>query len=216
MWDKVNQRVQQALAAVRQAFRVVTGTVDSSTKVQLLQLNGLAGEQLDGAEYFQHYGLTTSPPPGSMGIAVPLNGNTSHTVVVATEHGAYRLTELKPGEVALYTDEGAKIVLKRGRVIETECDVYRVKCKRYEVEAEENATFTTPLLTASDRLMVEGKITGNGGMAISGGKGYTATFEGNINHVGGVITSVDVTINGVKIGTHKHPTPHGMSDTPVN
>lgn len=98
MWDKVNQRVQQALAAVRQAFRVVTGTVDSSTKVQLLQLNGLAGEQLDGAEYFQHYGLTTSPPPGSMGIAVPLNGNTSHTVVVATEHGAYRLTELKPGK----------------------------------------------------------------------------------------------------------------------
>ncbi|EJW6148253.1 phage baseplate assembly protein V, partial [Escherichia coli] len=49
-----------------------------------------------------------------------------------------------------------------------------------------------------------------------GGKKYAATFEGNINHVGGVITSVDVTINGVKIGTHKHDTPHGMSDTPVN
>ncbi|WP_178086394.1 phage baseplate assembly protein V [Escherichia coli] len=217
MWDKVNQRIQQALAAVRQAFRVVTGTVDSSTKVQLLQLNGLAGEQLDGAEYFQHYGLTTSPPPGSMGIAVPLNGNTSHTVVVATEHGAYRLTELKPGEVALYTDEGAKIVLKRGRVIETECDIYRVKCNSFEVEAKDSAGFITPQLTASEQLIAEGKISGNGGMAIKGGKGkYTATFEGNINHVGGVITSVDVTINGVKIGTHKHPTPDGMSDTPVN
>lgn len=217
MWDKVNQRVQQALATVRQAFRVVTGTVDSSTKVQLLQLNGLAGEQLDGAEYFQHYGLTTSPPPGSMGIAVPLNGNTSHTVIVATEHGAYRLTELKPGEVALYTDEGAKIVLKRGRVIETECDIYRVKCNSFEVEAKDSAGFITPQLTASEQLIAEGKISGNGGMAIKGGKGkYTATFEGNINHVGGVITSVDVTINGVKIGTHKHPTPHGMSDTPVN
>ncbi|EEV1306603.1 phage baseplate protein [Escherichia coli] len=217
MWDKVNQRIQQALAAVRQAFRVVTGTVDSSTKVQLLQLNGLAGEQLDGAEYFQHYGLTTSPPPGSMGIAVPLNGNTSHTVVVATEHGAYRLTELKPGEVALYTDEGAKIVLKRGRVIETECDIYRVKCNSFEVEAKDSAGFITPQLTASEQLIAEGKISGNGGMAIKGGKGkYTATFEGNINHTSGVITSVDVTINGIKIGTHKHPTPHGMSDTPVN
>ena len=217
MWDKVNQRVQQALAAVRQAFRVVAGTVDSSTKVQLLQLNGLAGEQLDGAEYFQHYGLTTSPPPGSMGIAVPLNGNTSHTVVVATEHGAYRLTELKPGEVALYTDEGAKIVLKRGRVIETECDIYRVKCNSFEVEAKDSAGFITPQLTASEQLIAEGKISGNGGMAIKGGKGkYTATFEGNINHTSGVITSVDVTINGVKIGMHKHPTPHGMSDTPVN
>lgn len=216
MWDKVNQRVQQALAAVRQAFRVVTCAVDSSTKVQLLQLNGLAGEQLDGAEYFQHYGLTSSPPSGSMGIAVPLNGNTSHTIVVATEHGAYRLTDLKSGEVALYTDEGAKIVLKRGRVIEAECDVYRVKCKNYEVEAEESAAFTTPLLTASDEFTAEGKITGNGGMSIRGGHEYTATFEGNINHVGGVITSVDVTINGVKIGTHKHNTPHGISDTPVN
>ncbi|WP_202123546.1 phage baseplate assembly protein V [Escherichia coli] len=217
MWDKVNQRIQQALAAVRQAFRVVTGTVDSSTKVQLLQLNGLAGEQLDGAEYFQHYGLTTSPPPGSMGIAVPLNGNTSHTVVVATEHGAYRLTELKPGEVALYTDEGAKIVLKRGRVIETECDIYRVKCNSFEVEAKDSAGFITPQLTASEQLIVEGKISGNGGMAIKGGKGkYTATFEGNINHVGGVITSVDVTINGVKIGTHKHDTPHGISGLPHN
>lgn len=217
MWDKVNQRIQQALVAVRQAFRVVTGTVDSSTKVQLLQLNGLAGEQLDGAEYFQHYGLTTSPPPGSMGIAVPLNGNTSHTVVVATEHGAYRLTELKPGEVALYTDEGAKIVLKRGRVIETECDIYRVKCNSFEVEAKDSAGFITPQLTASEQLIAEGKISGNGGMAIKGGKGkYTATFEGNINHTSGVITSVGVTINGVKIGTHKHPTPHGMSDTPVN
>ena len=217
MWDKVNQRIQQALVAVRQAFRVVTGTVDSSTKVQLLQLNGLAGEQLDGAEYFQHYGLTTSPPPGSMGIAVPLNGNTSHTVVVATEHGAYRLTELKPGEVALYTDEGAKIVLKRGRVIETECDIYRVKCNSFEVEAKDSAGFITPQLTASEQLIAEGKISGNRGMAIKGGKGkYTATFEGNINHTSGVITSVDVTINGVKIGTHKHPTPHGMSDTPVN
>ncbi|WP_171001335.1 phage baseplate assembly protein V [Escherichia albertii] len=214
MWDKVNQRVQQALSAVRQAFRVVTGTVDSSTKVQLLQLNGLAGEQLNGAEYFQHYGLTSSPPPGSMGIAVPLNGNTSHTVVIATEHGAYRLTELKPGEVALYTDEGAKIVLKRGRVIEHECDIYRVKCRRYEVEADEIAAFTTPLLTTSDKLTADGKITGNGGMAIKGGSG--TRFDGNITHVNGVIDSVDVTINGVKIGTHKHNTPHGPSGTPIN
>ena len=118
--------------------------------------------------------------------------------------------------MALYTDEGAKIVLKRGRIVETECDVYRVKCKRYEVEAEENAAFTTPLLTASDKLTVEGKITGNGGMAISGGEKYVTTFEGNINHVGGVITSVDVTINGVKIGTHKHDTPHGISGLPHN
>ncbi|MFJ1218955.1 phage baseplate assembly protein V [Yersinia enterocolitica] len=217
MWHKVNQRIQQALANVRQAFRVVTGASDSTTKVQLLQLSGLAGEPLDGAEYFQHYGFTSNPLPGSMGIAVPLNGSTSHTVIVATEHGAYRLTQLKPGEVALYTDEGTKIVLKRGCVVDIECDEYRVKCKTYKIEAEKSVDFSTPILTTSEQLIAEGKISGNGGMAIKGGEGqYSATFEGNINHTKGVMASVDVTINGIKIGTHKHLTPHGLSDSPIN
>jgi phage baseplate assembly protein V len=214
MWNKVNQRIQQALQNIRQAFRTITSATDSSTKVQMLQLKGLAGENLDGAEYFQHYGFTSNPLAGSMGIAVPLNGSTSHTVIVATEHGTYRLTALKPGEVALYTDEGAKIVMKRGRVIETECDIYRVKCKTYEVEAEQSAGFTTPKVTASQEVIVAGKITGNGGMAVSGGEG--TAFTGNVTHTGGTITSVDVTINGIKIGTHKHNTPDGMSDIPVN
>lgn len=217
MWHKVNQRISQALSSVRQAFRTITSATDSTTKVQLLQLKGLAGEDLDGAEYFQHYGLTSNPPAGSMAIAVPLNGATSHTVIVATEHGAYRLTELRPGEVALYTDEGTSIALKRGKIVETTCDVYRVKCKTYTVEAEDRADFTTPQLTASQQVIVEGKITGNGGMTIKGGDGeFTATFEGDINHTGGMFTSVDVTINGVKLGTHRHDTPDGMSGPPVN
>lgn len=217
MWDKVNQRIAQAIQNVRQAFRGVTNTTDSSTKVQMMQFTGLAGEPLDGAEYFQHYGITSSPPAGSMAIALPLNGVTSHTVIVATEHGAYRLKALKTGEVALYTDEGASVVLKRGKIIEATCDVYRVKCKAYEVEAEESVDFTTPKLTASQEVIAEGKISGNGGMAIKGGEGdYTATFEGNINHVNGEINSVAVTINGVKIGPHIHDTPDGPSGPPKN
>lgn len=217
MWDKVNQRIRQALQNIRLPFRSVISTSDSSAKVQQLQLAGLAGEQLDGAEYFQHYGLTSNPPPGTMGIALALNGVTSHSVIVATEHGAYRLSALKTGEVALYTDEGVSIILKRGKIIEATCDEYRVKCKRYAVEAEDSADFTTPQLTASEEVIAEGQISGNGGMSIRGGSGeYTATFEGNINHTGGAITSVDVTINGVKIGTHKHNTPDGLSDGPIN
>ncbi|PPA30471.1 phage baseplate assembly protein V [Aeromonas jandaei] len=207
MWNKINQRIQQALAAVRQPFRVVTKASDSTTKVQLLQLGGLDGEKLDGAEYFQHYGLTSNPPPGSMGIAVPLNGATSHTVVVATEHGAYRITALETGEVALYTDEGASVILKRGRVIESTCDVYRVKCKTYEVEAEERADFTTPQLTATEQVIAQGKISGNGGMAIMGGEGgAAATIEGTLRQTGGDIeTDGDVKAGDISLANHEHP-----------
>lgn len=206
MWNKVNQRIQQALQNIRQAFRVVTGSTDSTTKVQLLQLTGLAGEKLDGAEYFQHYGFTSNPLAGSMGIAIPLNGVTSHTVIVATEHGAYRLTSLKPGEVALYTDEGTCVVLKRGKIVETTCDVYRVKCKTYEVDAEESADFITPQLTASDQVIAEGKLTGNGGMAIKGGDGgATATFEGTLEQTGGDYkTDGDVIAGSISQKDHTH------------
>ncbi|MGL9773279.1 MAG: hypothetical protein ACR5LG_03135 [Sodalis sp. (in: enterobacteria)] len=51
--------------------------------------------------------------------------------MIATEHSIYRLQGLANGEVALYSDEGAKIVIRRKRIIEVECDEYRVKCKRY-------------------------------------------------------------------------------------
>ncbi|KNC92533.1 phage baseplate assembly protein V [Trabulsiella odontotermitis] len=218
MWNKVNQRIREAGQGIRQAFRAVLTATNSATKVQLLQLVGLKNEGLDGAEYFQHYGFTSNPLPGSMGIVIPLNGSTSHSVIIATEHGTYRLKALKPGEVALYTDEGASVVMKRGRIIETTCDEYIVNCKTYTVVAEQSADFTTPQLTASAQVIAQGKITGNGGMAIKGGGegGYTATFEGGVNHTGGTFDSVDVTINGVKIGPHIHNTPDGPSGPPIN
>ncbi|MGC6061357.1 phage baseplate assembly protein V [Enterobacter kobei] len=207
MWDKVNQRIRQALQNIRLPFRSVISTADSSTKVQQLQLAGLAGEQLDGAEYFQHYGLTSNPPPGTMGIALALNGATSHSVIVATEHGAYRLSALKTGEVALYTDEGTSIILKRGKIIEATCDEYRVKCKTYTVEAETSADFTTPKLTASEEVIATGQISGNGGMSIKGGKGdATATFEGTVKQSGGDYqTDGDVKAGAISLTGHEHP-----------
>ncbi|EKN5087384.1 phage baseplate assembly protein V, partial [Yersinia enterocolitica] len=154
-------------------------------------------------ELFQHYGFTSNPLPGTMAVILPLGGATSHGIVIATEHGSYRLKGLKSGEVALYTDEGAKIVLKRGRIIDVECDTYRVKCKNYEVDAEEEAYFNTPMVTASQQVTAEAKITGNGGMAIKGGTG--AAFEGNIGQTGGnYTTDGDVQAGNISLTGHHH------------
>ena len=144
MWNDVDQRIRRAFSNVRQGFRAVLTRVDSSGDVQTVQADALAGEQLQDAELFQHYGYSANPPPGSMAVVLPLGGRSSHGVVIATEHGNYRLKQLKPGEVALYSDEGSKIVLKRGRLIEVECDTFSLRCKNWQVNASEQASFTTP------------------------------------------------------------------------
>jgi phage baseplate assembly protein V len=157
-------------------------------------------------------GLPLTPLPGTAAIVLPLNGKTSHGIIIATEHGNYRLKELQPGEVALYTDEGAKIVLKRGRIIDVDCDIYRVNCKIYEVNAENNADFNTPMVNASEQITSQDKITGNGGMSIKGGNG--ATFEGNINQTSGSFeTDGDVKAGTVSLKDHEHPNGDGGSPT---
>ncbi|ACO74139.1 Probable bacteriophage base plate protein [Laribacter hongkongensis HLHK9] len=197
MWHDIDRRVQRALAGVRQAFRGVLAQANSQPPVQLVQTDALAGERLQDSELFQHYGFTSTPLPGTMAVVLPVGGKTSHGIVVATEHGSYRLKALRPGEVALYTDEGARIVLRRGRVIETDCDVFRVNCQTWEVNAASQATFTTPSLTASAELVAQGQISGNGGLVIQGGSGAQVT--------GSLSTSGDVVAGGTSLMHHSHP-----------
>lgn len=197
MWNDVDQRIQRAMSGVRQAFRGVLTRADSASATQLVQADGLAGERLQDNELFQHYGFTSNPLPGTMAVVLPIGGRTSHGIVIATEHGSYRLKALEAGEVALYTDEGAKIVLKRGRVIETECDVFRVNCKQWEVNASDKADFNTPMLTASAQLTVQGQFSGNGGMALQGGSGAVIT--------GGLTATADVVAGGKSLMSHTHP-----------
>ncbi|MGP3146227.1 phage baseplate assembly protein V [Serratia bockelmannii] len=197
----INRRIEKALSRVRLAFRARLTRITTAGGVQLAQLGGVEGETLQEAEVFQQYGVTSVPPDGAMAIVLPLGGCTSHGVVIATEHSQYRIKGLKPGEVAIYTDEGASIVLKKGKVVEVTCDDYHVECKRFSVTASERADVDTPTLSTSKQLIAQGVITGKGGMSITGGDGVTAT---------------SLTVNGIKIESHKHNTPDGMSDGPLN
>lgn len=203
MWKEVDQRIRRAMGSVRLAFRAVLSRVNSAPGVQTVQGEGLADEALQGNELMQHYGFTSVPLPGCEGIVVPVGGQTAHGVIIATEHGNYRLKSLKPGEVALYTDEGSKIVLKRGRLIEVDCDVFKVNCQAWEVNASAKADFNTPTLTASAKVVAQGVINGNGGMAIKGGNGVSVM--GSMAQTGGSFTTdADVVASGTSLHSHKH------------
>ncbi|KXA78998.1 phage baseplate protein [Bordetella pseudohinzii] len=185
MFREIEKRISRALGQLRQAFRAVIARVNSGPSVQLVSGQGVAGEQLRDNELFQHYGFTSCPPSGTMAITLPLGGKTSHGVIIATEHATYRLVGLQEGELAIYTDEGTKMVIKRGRVIETDCDEYRLNCKTFAVNATESSTFTTPTLTASEKAVINGLVTGKGGLALSGGEGgVAAEIDGGLRATG--------------------------------
>ena len=128
--NRLDARIARAFTRVRQAFRAVLTALDTKPGVQLTQADGLSGEKLQASELFQHFGFTSAPPAGTQCIVLPLGGKTAHSVIVATEAGAYRIEGLKSGEVAVYNQSGAKIVLKAGKVIEIECDELNITAKQ--------------------------------------------------------------------------------------
>lgn len=197
MHGQIQRQIIRALAAVRQAFRGKIGRVQPATPIQLLALDGLSGEDGRDLEQFQEYGFTSNPPAGTMAVVLPVGGKTSHGIVVATEHGTYRLQALATGEVALYSFEGTSVVLRSGRVIESTCDVFRVKCKTYDVQATTGASFTTPELSTSQQLLARGKVTGEGGLAVSGGDGVSVD--------GALHATDDVTAGAENISLVNHP-----------
>ncbi len=104
---------------------------------------GRPGETIDDREYLQHYGFTSRPLAGSEGVLI-CDGN--HIVMIASDDRRYRIS-LVNGEVALYTDEGDKIHLKRGRIIEIDGgEQVNVITKVAQVTASTSATITSPLI----------------------------------------------------------------------
>lgn len=100
------------------AARAILTLIDDATKMQGLQVKLLDGEVCNNVDRVQNYGFTSVPLPGAEGIYLALGGSRDHGVVIVADDRRYRIKGLQGGEVAIYTDEGDKIVLKRGNVIE--------------------------------------------------------------------------------------------------
>jgi phage baseplate assembly protein V len=108
LWTRVRNMVSRA----------VLSTVNDSAKMQLLQLQFTDTEFRGDLERFQNYGFTSVPQSGAEAAVVFVGGDRDHALVLAVDDRRYRLTGLQNGEVAMYTDQGDKIVIKRGGDIE--------------------------------------------------------------------------------------------------
>lgn len=161
MIREVKRHIERAMSGIRLAFRGTLPRTNSAQPIQLSQVAGLADELLQDVELMQHYGFTSHPPAGSECVVLPLGGRNGHGIVIATEHGSYRLQNLQPGEVALYSDEGDSVILKRGRVME-------VVTQTLNITAGVAVNITSPLLTLTGTFVAQGDVMDHGIKSMAG------------------------------------------------
>lgn len=141
---KFSDRVARGLGNLL-ARAVLAGV--QQNKLQVLQLQVLAGETKDGVELFEPYGHTGVALPGAESVVAFLDGGRTHAVALVQTDRRYRPTDLLPGEVALYNHEGTRVVLRNGGKVEvlaaTEVKVTTGKViLEADVDIIGNTTFT--------------------------------------------------------------------------
>lgn len=107
MIDPIKRKIALTIA------RAVVKIIDDGKALQRMQIEILKGELRDSVERFQDYGFTSHPHEGSEAVVGFLGGDRAHGIILKVDDRRYRLKALEKGEVAMYSDEGDKIVLKR-------------------------------------------------------------------------------------------------------
>lgn len=152
--DLIRREIARAASATRLAFRgVLRSYRHRASGPMLARAEGLADEQLVDIEIMQHAGLAAGLPVGTPVIVLPVGGKTAQSVLIASEHGTYRV-QVGPGEVALYhlTEPDCSVHLKAGRVV-------AIKCDKLEVTADTEIKLTAPIVKVSHDVQVRSAST---------------------------------------------------------
>lgn len=136
--------------------RGVVRAVNATGRGQILQVALLAGEAKDRVEHMEPYGYTSHPKLGAEAVALFLDGDRSHGVVIMASDRRYRLKALAAGEVAIYDDQGQKVHLTRAGIVVDGGGL------PINVVNTPSVTIDSPLVTMTGDLKVDGNIVADG------------------------------------------------------
>ena len=219
--------------------RGVVRLSDDGRKLQVVQMDLLAGETA-AMERFQQYGFTCRPLDGAEAIALAVGGSRGHLVAIAVDDRRHRMKNLQNGEVALYTDEGDYIYMKRGRIVKVNvCQDLEVVVGKnanvtaggsVNVDAATKIAATAPEITGqcnnasvaatasvtldTPQVTITGGLTVQGAIVGQGGMavsgGSGASVIGNLGVTGGDVTADTISLKG-----HTHPGDSGGTTGPA-
>lgn len=117
--------------------RGVLDLVDEQNGKLLAQVQLLDKQVRARLEVLQHYGFASRPLAGAEVAVMFVGGNRHHGLIVASDDKRYRLRGMANGEVALYTDQGDVVHLKRGGEIQVKAKTkVRIESPRLECTGE--------------------------------------------------------------------------------
>lgn len=145
-----------------QVVRAVVHGSDDSAGNQALVVETHEGVVRTSVEVLQPYGLASRPSPGGMTVLLAIGGDQGDMVALPPTGGA-RLG-VEDGEAALYTDEGTRVHLRGGGLVE----VAAAGSVTVTV-AGTIFTITAAGVTITGNLVVAGNITASG--TVSDGAG---------------------------------------------
>lgn len=183
--------------------RGVVESVDDSPMMRTVQAEFLPGDIREGLEHFEPYGFTSRVKEGAEAIGAFFNGDRSHGVVLVTADRRFRL-HVEEGEVAVFDDQGQKVVLKRdGILVETPKNLTATVGGNTVATVSGTTTLKSgavtidaPSVHITGKLAVDGHISGTGGLAVSGGSG--AAVAGSITATG------DIQAGSISLQGHTH------------
>ena len=194
----IDERIARAMRALRLPHRARLSSLNGDPGLQLSQGKALEGEQMQAVEVVQQFGFTSGIPADSQLIVLPLSGRSSASVVIATEHGAYRL-KVGQGEARMYSQEGAYIHIKAGRIIDIDCDNLTINVKEQAtITAGRGVTIDTPQTTVTGNVMATGEKGDSVSMTAS------VSIQGDISQQGSHISSGDQVAGGISQINHTH------------
>ncbi len=154
------QSFRRALLGLRLA---IIGATQEGAAVRTVQALQSTPELTDAVPLVQHYGIASRPHPGCRAITATVGGEQSPvTIAIATNDGRYHLT-LAEGEVALHTDQGDHVWLRRGKIEVLSVTEVDVIAPVVNITATTSVTITSPMTTMTGDLMVDGNISDQAG-----------------------------------------------------
>lgn len=139
--------------------RATITALNTASKCQMLQIQLMPNEPKENVEHMEPYGFTSAPQNGAEGFALFPDGDRSHGVILVVADRRYRIKGLQAGEVAIYSDEGDSITLKRGNKIEIQTKNLEVNMETCALNATEKITLNSPLVEATQDMRAGGDMS---------------------------------------------------------
>tara|TARA_R110001606_G_scaffold2504_4_gene10960 strand:+ start:27 stop:716 length:690 start_codon:yes stop_codon:yes gene_type:complete len=186
----------------------ITGTNGSLQKIQLKTLRNI-----EDALKIGQFGFNSKMPNGSRVVVAEIS---NEKIIIANEHIA-SIIDVTDGNTIIYNQNGSYIKLENDTItlnatnIVNDCTNYTVNasssftanaadviynCTNYTVNASAKYTASTPIAEFSTSVNVLGLLSASG---------YSGTAGASVTTSSDIVSTGEITANGVALSAHVHP-----------